>query len=80
MNEGIGRSKEVTRGLGQLNALEETLLRNAACGKFEGGNPVPVQVRGRMATLKLVYKCSGRLRADVYKMMRVDTPTIVNRR
>ncbi len=77
--ERMSREKEVANGLSKLNPHELRQLEGAADGNYLGGDVLNESIRSKAVGLKLAYSSSGRLRADVYKMLRGDDAIIASR-
>lgn len=77
--ELINREREIANGLATLTPVEKMLLEKASDGRFLGGDIVDKSLRSRAAIQKLAYHSTGRLRADVYKMLRGDDAIVMGR-
>ncbi|OGZ68988.1 MAG: hypothetical protein A3D44_00285 [Candidatus Staskawiczbacteria bacterium RIFCSPHIGHO2_02_FULL_42_22] len=73
------RSQAVAGALSELSEMERAELKDAAGGFWEGGEPVSEPLRAKVAKLELVYRGSGRLRPDVYKMLRGDDGSVLKK-
>lgn len=74
------RMREITAGFAVLN--QKNLMKDlevASDGHCEGGDALMGPALRVAIRLNLVYKCSGKLKSDVYRLLRGDTPHIVSR-
>lgn len=74
----VPRSEKVAIALSKLTSKEKRQLEKATDGYYQGGEMLQEPLRSRAVTLELAYRSSGRLRADVYKVLRGDDVFFVN--
>lgn len=79
MKSEHARTVEMLAQISSLGQPEQRQLEKAAHGDYEGGDVVANPLRQKVAEIDLVYKSSGRLRTCVYKLLRGDDATVVNK-